>query len=155
MSADNKYYTVGITGHRDFLQSEIKHYKKQIKEYLLKLSKSTDKPLLLLSPLADGADRIFIEAGKELGLEYEAIISISIRLYLKDFDENSLLIHAKKYISIDIVDGKNVEDIKKYGPDRDKQYFPADKLLAKKCDTLVALWDGSYNQKIGSTANVV
>ena len=148
MSASNKYYTVGVTGHRDLLQSETKLYKKQIKEYLSKLSKSTDKPLLLISPLADGVDRLFIKAGTELGLEYEVVLPMPIELYAKDFDENSLvefnslLVHAKKYSSIDIVDGKSVEDIKEYGPDRDEQYFAIGKYLAKKCDALVALWDG-------------
>ena len=161
MSVDNKYYTVGITGHRDILQSEISLCKEQIKRYLSRLLKSVDKPLLLLSPLADGADRLFVEAGKELGLEYEVILPMPIELYTKDFDENSLvefnslLIHAKKYSSIDIINGKSIDDIKEYGLDRDKQYLAIGEHLAQECDTLVALWDGEYNQKVGGTADVV
>ena len=161
MSIDNKYYTVGITGHRDLLQSEILYYKEQIKSYLSELSKNMDKSLLLISPLADGADRLFIEAGKELGLEYEVILPMPIELYAKDFDEsslvefNSLLIHAKKYSSIDIINNRSAEDIKEYCPARDEQYFAIGKYLAQECDVLVALWDGEDNKKVGGTADVV
>jgi len=138
MSINNKYYTVGITGHRDLLQSKISQYKEHIRNYLLELSKSVDKSLLLISPLADGADRLFIEAGQELDLKYEVILPM-----------------PQKYSAIDIVNGKNIDDIKEYGPDRDEQYFAIGKYLAQKCDALVALWDGAYNQKVGGTADVI
>ena len=158
---NNYFYTVGITGHRDLLNSEIKIYKKQIKEYLQDLKNRTKKRILLVSPLADGADRIFIDVGRQLGMEYQVVLPMPIHLYSKDFSEeslsefNSLLIRAKNYFSIDIVKGYSEEDIADYGEARDKQYFAIGKYLADKCDALVALWDGKYNQKVGGTADVV
>lgn len=157
----NKYYTVAVTGHRDLLEDEIEQYKREIKNYLTGLKSVVNKPILLVSPIADGADRLFIEVGSELGFQYEVIIPMPVHLYTKDFSEsslvefNSLLIHAKQYGSIDIVDGKTENDISEYGEARDQQYFAVGKFLAENCDELVALWDGEYNQKVGGTADVV
>lgn len=157
----HNFYTVGITGHRDLLSSELEIYKRQIKEYLKDLKNTTKKHILLISPLADGADRVFIDVGRQLNMEYQVVLPMPLHLYSKDFSEaslsefNSLLIRAKNYSSIDIVDGYSEKDIADYGEARDKQYFAVGRYLADNCNALVALWDGKDNKKVGGTADVV
>jgi len=153
-------YTVGITGHRDLLENELDVYKKEIQTYLTKLKKNAAKPLLLISPLADGADRLFIKAGKELGLDYVALLPLPMDMYKNDFssdslDEfNSLLIGAREYKICNFIEDNNRQNCKEYGENRDKQYLKVGQEIAK-CDAMIALWDGTDNGKMGGTADIV
>lgn len=152
--------TVGITGHRNLLINEIPKYKEKIRFYLSNLQNEMEKPLLLVSPLADGADRIFIEAGKELGLDYICILPMPIHMYSKDFSEesyeefNSLIIGAREHEVCDFIKGNSEKNCAKYGENRDKQYLEVG-LQITQCDKLVVLWDGIDNGKTGGTSDIV
>lgn len=153
-------YTVGITGHRDLLESETGIYKEQIKTYLNQLQQKVDKALLLVSPLADGADRLFIEAGKELNIDYISVLPMPIHMYADDFsltsleEFNTLLIGAREYEVCDFANDNNEENCKNYGENRDNQYLEVGHQIAS-CDDMVTLWDGIDNGKIGGTADII
>jgi hypothetical protein len=162
----NKFYsnfrTVGITGHRDLIDDEIPTLKAEIKKTLLELKNSSDKELILVSPLAEGADQIFIEAGLELNLRYKVLLPMPKNLYLKDFDTfqkkskfNSLLFGADDFEVVQLVENNSFENISEYGKNRDLQYLEVGKEIALKSDNLITLWDGIDNQKIGGTANII
>ena len=63
---DNDYrihLILGITGHRDIPQEDVDKLKEKIKDIFNELkSKYPHTPFLLLTPLAEGADRIAAKA---------------------------------------------------------------------------------------------
>ncbi|MGB0692542.1 MAG: hypothetical protein ACPGPD_07520, partial [Pseudomonadales bacterium] len=53
---------VGVTGHRDLIEDEIPIIKKMVRSFFLDLRESfPGLPLMLLSPLASGADQLAAE----------------------------------------------------------------------------------------------
>ena len=81
-------YKIGISGHRDLKEDKLPLYKEQIKKFLVNRKKEKGK-VIAVSPLADGADRLFVEAAKELGIEYEVFLPMPKELYEIDFDSKS------------------------------------------------------------------
>lgn len=161
ISQIKKYHLVGVSGHRDLFEDEIEKYKEEIKEYLKALSSKTDKPLLLVSPLADGADRLFVYAGKELGIAHVAVLPMPIEYYIIDFDEKSteefyqLFYNAKSHFVIPYANGVTSENVNFYGPMRDKQYRAVGLYLCDFAQDMLILWDGKFNQKTGGTSDII
>lgn len=156
----SNYHTVGITGHRDIRVDKLEEYKEEIKAILQEIKTKTEKKLLLVSPLADGADRLFIDAGKELGFEYIVVLPMPINIYAKDFsaqslvDFNGYLVEALRYEVIELVEGNTLSSISSYGFKRDLQYQAVGRLITE-CSDMIALWDGIENNKMGGTADIV
>lgn len=155
------FVTVGITGHRDLLESKTTEYKRQIKQNLEFLQDSVKKPLMIVSPLADGADRLMVEVAVELNLLYSVLLPMQKRLYIKDFDDSShrefqaMIDDAYEVDEVELYYGNTVESISEYGTDRDFQYWFLGKVMAEECDELIALWKEDEPIKIGGTSHVV
>ena len=60
---------IGITGHRDLDKRFLKDYKKQVAEKL-NLLKQKHREIVILSPLADGADRLLVYEAMKLDIKY-------------------------------------------------------------------------------------
>jgi len=155
-----KYY-VGVSGHRNLLHSEEAIYQQQVKERLAQIVKENpDKEVIVLSPLADGADRLVVYAAKELGLRYEVILPMPLIYYEMDFDDTSfmefmrLFYEAKSSESIDLCDGVTYDDISEYGIHRDRQYRQVGHEIVDRSDEMLFLWDGIDNGKTGGTSDI-
>jgi hypothetical protein len=82
------YLTIGVTGHRDIPPEDEAILKPVIKSRLLNLQASyQETPLLLLSGLAEGADRLVVEVAYELGIAFAAILPLPKEDYATDFTE--------------------------------------------------------------------
>ena len=156
-----KYY-VGISGHRDLMLSEIEKYTLKIKEKLQKIVRENeDKEVIVLSPLADGADRLMVYAAKELGLRYEVVLPMSQSLYEQDFDDASrhefynLMYESRCVRTIALCEGCTEENIREYGTERDAQYKGVGLEIVRRSNTIVFLWDGIDNGLTGGTADIV
>jgi len=152
---------IAITGHRDLKIENIDNYKLQIKNYIENIAKNTNKQIKIITPLADGADRLVAYVSMELGLEFEVILPMDRELYIKDFTQTSLVEFdylLSKSLAVDTMPlywDNTIESIKEYGIDRDYQYSEVGRSLAKEADYMIALWDRIDNQKWGGTAHVV
>ena len=156
-----KYY-VGVSGHRDLLHLEKASYQQQVKERLAQIvEENPDKEVIVLSPLADGADRLVVYAAKELGLRYEVVLPMSKSLYEQDFDNASihefynLMYESRCVRTIALCEGCTEENIQKYGKERDAQYKGVGLEIVRCSDTMVFLWDGIDNGLTGGTADIV
>jgi len=155
------FYTVGITGHRDLVKSKQAQYKQEIKEYLQSIQGHTNKPLMIISPLADGADRLMVEAALELKLPYSVLLPMCKQIYVKDFDEQSnaefekMIANAYTVDEVELYYGNTETSISKYGTDRNFQYWLLGKTLAEECDELITLWDQDKKIIMGGTSHVV
>lgn len=155
-----KYY-VGVSGHRDLLHSEKASYQQQVKERLAQIVKENpDKEVIVLSPLADGADRLMVYAAKELGLRYEVVLPMPLAYYEMDFDDTSFaefmqfFYEAKSSEVIALCEGATYDNIALYGVYRDCQYRQVGIEIVDRSDEMVFLWDGIDNGKTGGTSDI-
>jgi hypothetical protein len=138
----NHFFTIGITGHRDLLQSELGKYKDELRNYFSGIK--AEKEIVLLSPLADGADRLFIEVGIELGLRYKTVLPMPIEEYSQDFSKESLQEFYSLYL------GASGKEILPWSGNRNEQYRAVGEYIAKESDVLVAMWDGESGKYAGT-----
>lgn len=159
--------TIGVTGHRTLHETEILREKiREVIDKILSYIPSTSKtPVLLkiLSPLAEGADRLVAkEVLKYSGSQLKVVLPVIKEEYVKDFSsENSrqefesLISKAEKlYIINEQPISKNfspklLEEIK------EQAYEDTGRYIVDHGDVLIALWDQSPAQGKGGTAEIV
>lgn len=154
-------FKIGISGHINLKKDKIKFYEKLIRDYLLDKKRIYNDKLVLITPLAEGADAITAKIAYELGIKYEALFPLPTKLYVmnfnfsyrKDFDE--LVSKASKVSSLDEMDIKDESVEKSYTKYYAYHYDLLGKNLVNNCDEILILWDGIYNAKIGGTSEVV
>ena len=144
-----KITTIAITGHRDMI--ETKELRQKVFNFFKEQLEKSEE-LVLLSPLADGADRfvaeIFLELQKENGhLSLVVPMPFEQERYEEDFDENSkeefldFLTKADSVFAVKRVSKSGYVDVGRY--------------VVDNSDVLLALWDGTFNGKLGGTGDVV
>ncbi len=155
------FTTIGGIGHRDPSSKHTESYKQEIAKHLSEIRSNTKAKPAVITPIADGADRLLVEVAKEMGIEYAVLLPMSVELYLMDFDEVSkevfenLLADATAIATVDLCNDNTLESIADYGKPRDLQYREAGRVLAQQCDELIALWDGEVNNLLGGTADII
>ena len=145
-----KKLTLAITGHRDMI--ETRKLKKEVANYLETLLLQY-KEIVLLSPLADGADRFVAELFLNKKEQYPKLrlkvpMPFSQERYMKDFDEVSKkeFLHFLNYADTPFTITQ---------PDEKNNYQKLGYYIANNCDILLALWDKTFNGKSGGTSDVV
>jgi len=153
---------VGVSGHRDLKKDKINTYVNKVIAILEKLVKENpEKEVIVISPLADGADRLVVYAAKKLGLRYEVLLPMSFALYEMDFDDASfdefmtLFYEARSSEVIDLCEDCTEENIADYGDHRDRQYLKVGHEIVDKSDVMLFLWDKKEGRGVGGTADIV
>ena len=153
----------GVTGHRDLREQDIPGLEAKVREVLLEFRRRyPSTPFILLSPLAEGADRLVarVALNADIGARLVAPLPMPQALYEADFtapgslnDFHTLL--AKASYSFEIPCLVDEDAVRHPGQDRDKQYEKVGKYIARESQTLIALWDGKPSTKVGGTAAIV
>lgn len=164
---------VGVTGHRlhklpqgaahlTMLRSVIRGILDQnVRSPLLSLAENqetgypADKVrLLMISPLAEGADRIVAEEALSLGFELQCPLPFPRDEYKKDFETggsnkqfDELLGKATSVVELD---GHREDPIK-----RKQAYEAVGRIVLNHSDLLIAIWDGKDPESQGGTAQIV
>ncbi len=154
------HLVIGITGHRDIFKEDKEELKNKIKGVFKELKeKFPETPLLLLTPLAEGADRIAAEAAIEENVNYVVVLPMPEDLYKKDFPDTvkeyeELKTHSLGSFELPIKEEekKLIED---YGPERDKRYEEVGVYIVVHSQILIALWDGKDTGLKGGTSQIV
>lgn len=154
---------IGVTGHRDLREEDRASLKEQVRRIFAELQKRyPNTPLVLLSPLAQGADRLVAQVALEKGIRLVAPLPMSKALYEEDFqskasrDEfNGLLQQAEWYFELPLLQGAQEEEVQQHGLAREQQYAQVGAYIVLHSQILIALWDGRYTDKIGSTSQIV
>lgn len=138
---------VGIFGHRDIV--ETKQLREGINTFFTDLYIKT-KEIILLSPLADGADRLVADIYLEVFKEKAKLIvpmPFNEDRYMEDFDSKSKE-EFKAYLKIaeDVIEVKNTQGC---------NYKSVGVYVVDNSDILLALWDGTFNHKSGGTGEIV
>lgn len=156
-------FVIGVTGHRDLREEDRASLEEQVRQVFAELQKRyPSAPLVLLSPLAEGADRLVARVALEEGIRLIVPLPMSKALYEEDFqskaslDEfNALLQQAERCFELPLLQGAQEEEVRRHGLARDQQYAQVGAYIVLYSQILIALWDGRYNDQIGSTAQIV
>jgi len=153
---------IGVTGHRDLRTEDIPKLESTLRDEFLRLRKRyPSTPFVLLSALADGADRLAARIAMEAGMRLVVVLPMPVSLYETDFDAasreefRSLLTSAEHSFELPIVEGIAMEEVVEHGPARERQYAQAGAYLATHSAVLFALWDGVILHKVGGTSQIV
>lgn len=148
---------VGITGHRDIPEQDFPNLRKLISEQLQGLQREfPNTPLLLLSGLAEGADRLVVQVAIELNVAFSAILPMPQQDYCNDFEtleskrEFEQLLASATWVET-LQPPKNNNQI----ATRAECYEQLGVYLARYSHILMALWNGDKAEKIGGTSQVV
>jgi hypothetical protein len=145
---------VGITGHRDILEENKDILRQEICNIFKELkSNYVNTPIILLSPLAEGADRIAAEAAICSGIPYMVPLPLEKEEYEKDFVKEESKVEFNRLLSTAAESFIALESSKDIP--REKHYEAAGVYIVKHCHILIALWDGKEANGIGGTAQIV
>jgi hypothetical protein len=156
---------IAATGHRDLHRQDYEDLEKEVGKIFTDLHKKyPTTPLLLLSGLAEGADRIVVRAAKAASfpIQYVAVLPMREDLYCKDFESEAsrvefeeLLNGAQRYIVLPFAEGSTLGEIVHPGSARDLQYERLGEFLVNYSQVLIAIWDKKRTGKKGGTSEVV
>ncbi len=147
---------IGITGHRAICLEDLPAIKDEVRHRLLALKMQYQaKSLCLFSGLAEGADRLVVEVGLELGIPFVGILPMAVSDYLSDF-KTQLSRDEFEYL---LTLASRIEILSKLpvltNEDRLLCYQQLAVYLAQNSAVLLALWDGDPTEKSGGTSQVV
>jgi hypothetical protein len=105
--------------------------------------------LRLLSPLAEGSDRLVAEEALKAGYELHAPLPFPQGEYEKDFPQSvdafrTLLARAE---GLELDGGRGALET--------ESYREIGRFVVRNCDLLIAIWDGDRERGIGGTAEIV
>jgi hypothetical protein len=154
---------IGITGHRDIRDEDKVTLKELIKKILIeKIEQCPDTPIVVLTPLAEGADRLAAWAAIECGISFICPLPLPVDEYRNDFktteslqEFNVLLNKSERWFEIPLPHGIHLKDLQNDKAKRDEQYYQIGFYIARYSQLLIALWDGVSQVKRGGTAHIV
>ena len=154
---------IGFTGHRAFPGEDVSAIERMVREiYQTLRTKYPSTPIVLLTSLAEGADRFGAHIAIELGIEFIVPLPMKAEIYEKDFESEEskkefqyLLSKSSRWFALPLVEGVTEESIAVPGYDRNLQYAQVGAYLARYSQILIAVWDGIPVELLGGTSMVV
>ncbi len=154
---------IGVTGHRDLRPDDLPHLERKVKHIFERLrERYGSTPLLVLSPLAEGADRLVARVGllDEVGARLVVPLPMPAALYEDDFEEPGSVdefraLLARADCTFVVPPATDPESISSPGRARDQRYELAGEYVVGQSQILIALWDGTESGKVGGTSAMV
>lgn len=154
---------IGITGHRDLREQDKPRLAESLRKIFIELrDQYPHTPFLLITALAEGADRFAAEIAMEFDSELICPLPFRRELYEDDFETKasrdefaSLLDRSNHWFELPLMDGFVEEDIQEYGNPRDMHYAQCGAYIALRSQILIAMWNGEFSKLVGGTAHVV
>jgi hypothetical protein len=159
--AEGVSLVVGVTGHRDLVLEEYGVIKERVRNFFLQLQQDYPRlPLLIMTPLAEGADRLAAEVAHELGIPTVVLLPMPRQIYQSDFQGDSLvefhsLMEHSEVVELPLLVDANRDEVAQPGRARDMQYAQLGAYLAAHSHILLAIWDGKPSTAPGGTGHVI
>jgi hypothetical protein len=155
-------FIVAVTGHRDLVPDELPILRSRVRDCLFSLRyEYPSRTVVVMSSLADGADRLVAEEAVKLGMPLSVVLPMPRALYEEDFTAESreqfaqLCDVASEIFELPILPGSSARSIVEQGPGRTRQYAQVGVFLSAHCHVLLAVWDGKESELLGGTASTV
>lgn len=147
-------FVFGVSGHRDPVPVDLPELRQRLREIFRRsISSRPNATFQLLTPLAEGADRIAAEEALLLGIKLVVPMPMMQEEYERDFTSaDSLGAFRQLLKSADVQFVVTDTALTWEGDKRTQQYAAVGDYIARKSHVLILLWDGKENQKIGGTA---
>lgn len=162
---------IGVTGHRDLRPENIGRLGEEIGKVFAALNeRCPNTPLVLLSSLAEGADRVAAEVAVRSKSGLMVVLPMPLRHYEEDFqppnalprpdgaesalDEFRRLLNAAAGV-IELPLVMTEEEVRGGPARRALHYEQVGAFIALHSQVLLALWDGVSPPKVGGTSEVV
>jgi hypothetical protein len=147
---------VGVTGHRDLREEDVEQLEQVVGRVLDEfLRRSPATPLMILSPLAEGADRLVARVALRRDARLVVVLPMEETLYKETFKDQKSIDEFQELRE----DAESVVVISHTPcPDdltRKRQYALAGACVARYSEILLALWDGEQEVDTGGTGQVV
>jgi len=162
---------IGVTGHRDLRDRDIPALEREVAAIISALRHDylhgdRETPLIILSALAEGADRLVARVALAHGARLIAPMPMPIEEYRRDFEPGltagnaaefeALLAQAVAAPVVPFTPGNSLAAIRADADKRAEQYRAVGLFIAQHANVLIALWDGSGGaMAAGGTAEVV
>lgn len=154
---------VAVTGHRDLVPEEIPSIRRLVRELFVELKeRHGDRALRVMSPLAEGADRLVAEEALALGIDLIVPLPMPRRLYARDFtapssaaEFDALANRAAELYELPLAEGVALSDLSDSSGARARQYAQLGVFLCAHCHVLLAIWDGKPSADLGGTGQIV
>ena len=122
-------FIVAVTGHRDLVPDEMPILRSRVRDCLFSLRyEYPSRIIVVMSSLADGADRLVAEEALQLGMPLSVVLPMPRALYEEDFTAESreqfarLCDAASEIFELPLLPGSTPRSIVEPGPSRTRQY---------------------------------
>lgn len=154
---------VAVTGHRDLVPAEVPAIRERVRALLEGLRNAYPyRAIMVMSALAEGADRLVAEEALALDVLLVAVLPMSKDLYLEDFATDDsraeferLCAAAAETFELPLVSAGTARPGPESAVVREAQYAQCGVFLCAHCHILLALWDGKPSAQVGGTSQVV
>lgn len=139
-STQDSSFIVGAVGHRGLPPERwvIREAIDRVFAELAGLPENVDRGMELVVSVAEGADRLFIEAATTLGIPYTCVLPCSPNCFEIDFAEPGSVEEFRMMLAgAQVVIQPECDP-----PDRLEGYVWASNAIVNRSDVLVAVWDG-------------
>src|SRR6516164_1664663 len=161
---------IGVTGHRDLRDQDIPRLEREVAAVLASLrrdflGKEDETPVIVLSALAEGADRLVARVAVAQGARLIVPLPMPLDEYRHDFEpglkpgniaEFDELFAQAIAAPVMPLRGTSLEAVRTDRAKRAEQYRAVGIFITQHCHVLLALWDGdAANPAAGGSAEVV
>jgi len=153
-------FTIGVTGHRSIADNCIAAVERAIDSIFLKVKANAPAtPLLILTSLAEGADRLVANIALErYGAAIVVVLPRAAASYREDFVSEESKIEFDRLLGlaqlvVTVSDEGKVNSSAE--PEESKGYSSAGYWIAIRSHVLIALWDGLGTRGPGGTEEIV
>lgn len=149
-AAKKSTFTFGVSGHRDPLEDDCPELEKQIGIVFDRFRNAyLNVSFELLSPLAEGADRIAAEVALKIGIRLVVPMPMAQAEYERDFTTTESLREFRRLLA---AAASAFEVPSAETGSRASKYAAVGDYIARRSNVLILLWDSQDNSKIGGTA---
>ena len=142
----------GVSGHRDIVPSDVPLLREEIERVFSRFRAARPGvPFQLLTPLAEGADRLAAEVALSLQIKLLVPLPMAQEEYERDFPKPSSLAEFRRLLAA-AESSWEISSSDGTGQTRTEQYAAVGEYIARKRHILLLLWDGRENDKVGGTA---
>jgi Flp pilus assembly protein TadB len=161
---------IGVTGHRDLRDDDLPRLEREVGDIITRLRRDflrndPETPIIVLSALAEGADRLVARVALARGARLIAPLPMPLEEYRHDFEpglkegnlvEFNALFAQAIAAPVMALDGNSLEQVRADQDKRNEQYRAVGIYIIQHCHVLLALWDGNAkDMSPGGTAEVV
>jgi hypothetical protein len=162
---------IGATGHRDLRAEDVPRLEQMVGDVIDRLKRDylrgdADTPIIVLSSLAEGADRLIARIAMHRGAKLIAPLPMEAEEYRRDFEHglkpdaaaefDRLKAQAIAAPVMRFAAGNSREIVQREESKRALQYREVGIFIVRHCHVLIALWDGDDRAPaVGGTAEVV